>query len=492
MSDETDKQPDKQTPPAPAAGESTALSKLLGVLGFAVTLAAGFYGGRWISDTYDIKPVRWFNETFRGQAPELQEGERVRVELRGDEPSRGPADALVTIIEFSDFQCPYCAKAVPPLDEAMADDKDVRLIFKHYPLPMHSGAVPAARATWAAHQQGKFWEVHDWLFAHKGTVTGIADFARGIGIDVEKFDNDRASEASSKSVDSDHLAGGKAGAGGTPYFVVNGHGYSGVRSVGEWKSIIAHEKRAAEALVDQGTPRSEAYAALMKDAKDVLGDGAAVGGAPSKRKAAAGGPDPTIHYKIPLDDRPAKGPADALVTIVAFSDFQCPYCARVNPTIEALMERYGDLRVVFRQRPLSFHPMARPAAAAALAAYQQGKFWEMHDLLFAAQKALSPSTIRGHAETLGLDLIAFDAAVADPATEAWIAEDERLAGRMGANGTPAFFLNGRFLNGAQPLEAFAEVIDEELAAAKAMVDAGTPRAEVYEKIMATAADKVGK
>lgn len=494
MTDDTDPKPAaKEAAPEPA--KKSGSSTLIGVLGFAVTLALGFYGGRVISERYDINPLRWFNQTFRGEAPDLPGGERVRVVLRGDEPSRGPADALVTVIVFSDFQCPYCAKAVPPLDEAVADAKDdVRVIFKHYPLPMHPGAVPAARAAWAAHRQGKFWEVHDWLFEHKGNLTGIQDFVRGLGVDVEKFDNDRASEAATAALDSDYEAGGKAGAGGTPFFVVNGHTYSGARPAGNWRRILDYERDAAEEVLSAGTPRAAVYAALMKDAKDVFGDGGAVGAAPSKRAAQGprpGDPDPSVHYRVPIDERPTKGPADALVTIVAFSDFQCPFCAKVNPTIEALMGRYGgDLRVAFRQRPLSFHPMARPAAAGALAAHRQGKFWEMHDRLFAAQKSLSPASIRGIAEELGLDMQAYDAAIADPAIEAMIAEDEALAGQVGASGTPAFFVNGRFLSGAQPLENFAALIDEELAAAKALVAAGTPRAEVYAKVMADAAAEV--
>ena len=477
-----------QAPSAPPPKPSSAASTALGVLGFAATLAVGFLGGRWVTERYDINPVRWVRERFIDDT-QVEQGDRYKVELRGDEPQMGTSDALVTVIIFSDFQCPYCAKAAPPLKGAYeALEPDVRLIFKHYPLPGHQKALPAAKAAWAAHQQGKFWEMHDWLFDHKSSLDGVADAARKLGLDVDRFERDRVSDAAAAAIDSDHLSGGKAGATGTPYFMVNGRPYSGLRTEKQWRDILEFERKAAQALVDRGTARGEVYAALMKDAKAVRGDGAAVGGAPSKRpKGSDGGPDPDKRYRVTADGRPQKGPDDALVTIVEFSDFQCPFCRNVNDTLALVKQRYGDdVRVVFRQRPLNFHREARAAAKAALAAHRQGKFWEMHDKLFAEAKTLSPTSYGLFAEVLGLDLARFEADMQDPAIEAMIAEDEAMAGRFGANGTPAFFINGRFLSGAQPVEVFAAVIDEELAAARALVDGGAPRAEVFERTMAGA------
>jgi len=486
-----------KTPPAgDAPRKSGATGTLIGILGFAITLGGGFYGGRYISEKYDINPVRWFKQTFMGEPkPELPDGERIRVDLRGDEPQRGPDDALVTLIIFSDFQCPYCAKAVEPLDEAVDDfGDDVRVLFKHYPLPGHTKALPAARMSWAAHQQGKFWEVHDWLFEHKANFDGFDAFAEKLGLDVDKLKTDAASDAASDAVDSDHISGGKAGAAGTPYFVVNGHQYSGTRGAGQWRTIIRHEMRAAEELLDGGVARGEVYTALMKDALDVYGDGGAIGGAPSKRGTRRPGePAADVHYRVTADDRPQRGPSDALVTLVAFSDFQCPYCSKVNTTLETLTEVYGDdLRVVFRNRPLNFHSQARPAAKAALAAHKQGKFWQMHDALFAKQKQLKGTIFRELAEEIGLDLEQFDVDFVDPGLEQMIAEDEQLAASFGANGTPAFFINGRFLSGARPIDSFKATIDEEIADAKALMAAGTPRDQVFAEVMAKAATEVEK
>ncbi len=491
-------EPSAATSSAAGAAPAKGMSTLVGVLGFALTLAGGFYGGRWVSEKYDVNPVRWFKQTFMGEpAPKLPDGERIRVSLRGDEPQRGPDDALVTLIIFSDFQCPYCAKAVEPLDNAVDDfGDDVRVLFKHYPLPGHTKALPAAKMAWAAHQQGKFWEVHNWLFEHKAAFKGFDEFAAGLGLDVARLKTDADGPGAAEAIDSDHLAGGRAGAGGTPYFVVNGHRYSGTRGAGQWRTIIKHELAAAEALIDEGTAPADVYKALMKDGLDVYGDGTPIGGAPSKRGARRPGePAADVHYRVTADDRPAHGPADALVTIVAFSDFQCPFCQKVNVTLDALREGYGDdLRVVFRNRPLNFHAQARPAAKAALAAHKQGKFWEMHDRLFDQQKKLKGTLYRELAEELGLDLDRFDADFADAEGELdrMIREDELLASKFGANGTPAFFINGRYLSGARPITSFRATIDEEIADAKALISAGTPRDQVFSAIMEKAATEVEK
>ncbi len=469
------------TPPAPANKRSVA-SIALAVLGFAATLGVGFYAGQWIKETWS---------GYFGPAADLTDGVRFKADLRGDEPQMGPNDALITIVEWSDFQCPYCSRVPGPLKAAMADyDGDVRLIFKHYPLGGHAQAAPAARAAWAAQQQGKFWEMHDALFENQKKL-GDADFteyAKKLGLDLAKFDADRNSPAANQAVDSDHAAGNKAGLSGTPYFLVNGHNYSGALPAHQWKQVFEYELQAARALVDGGTPRAGLYAELMKDAKATRGGGGQ-GGSKARRP---GEPDPAKTYRVPVDGRPQHGPDDALVTIVEFSDFECPFCSRVNGSVDQVKKTYGDdVRVVFRQRPLSFHANARPAAKAALAAHRQGKFWEMHDKLFANQKALGKADLMKYAADIGLDTAMFELDLDSADSEQMIKDDEAVADRVGANGTPAFFINGRFINGAQSFEVFAGLVDEGKAAAQKLIDAGTPRAQVYEKLMETAEEKPG-
>lgn len=159
----------------------------------------------------------------------------------------------------------------------------------------------------------------------------------------------------------------------------------------------------------------------------------------------------------------AKGPKDAPVTIVEFSDFQCPYCARVGPALKRLEETYGDrLRIVFRNYPLPIHPNAPKAAEAALCAQDQGKFWEMHDKLFANQQKLQVADLKTTGAEIGLDPRAFAQCLDSGKHEAALRADAEQGTAYGVSGTPAFFINGRFVSGAQPYENFAQIVDDEL------------------------------
>jgi len=161
---------------------------------------------------------------------------------------------------------------------------------------------------------------------------------------------------------------------------------------------------------------------------------------------------------------PARGPENAPVQIVEFSDFQCPFCLRADPTVRQVLATYGDrVRLVYRHFPLPNHPNARPAAEAAVCAADQKKFWEFHDRLFADQGRLSTEDLKKRAAELGMDMAKFDACVDSRASKARVDADVKDGTEAGVNGTPAFFVNGRMLSGAQPYEAFKRLIDEELA-----------------------------
>ncbi len=457
--------PGASEPPSRGGAGSTAL----GVLGFVAALGVGFFAGKWI--TRPDTPV------------EIVEGDRVRVALRGDEPQRGPDDAWVTVIEFADFECPYCAKGAGPLGEALDDlGDDARLIFKHYPLPFHSRAMPAARAAYAAQQMGKFWELHDWLYERRGDVGDLRGHVASLGLDPDAFMKVMFSDEAATAIDDDMLAGGKAGVSGTPAYVVNGHLYRGAKSEEQWRAILEAERDAAKKT---GASRENVYATLMKDAKDQLGDGKPVGGkkpsanAPKRRPGEA---DASVRYKVPTAGRPALGADEPLVTVVVFSDFQCPFCKRLAPVVHDVVKNNPDVRVVFRQMPLPSHTQARQAAKAALAAHRQGKFWEMHDKLFAVQSALGQGTFRQLAQDLGLDMARFEKDLADPELDALIDQDMALAKQVGVVATPSSFVNGRYVRGAQTSTSLQSVIEQAREEAQALVDEGTPRAQVYDKL----------
>jgi protein-disulfide isomerase len=171
------------------------------------------------------------------------------------------------------------------------------------------------------------------------------------------------------------------------------------------------------------------------------------------------------RLKVADAGRPSRGPAHAPVEIIEFSDFQCPFCLRAHPTVAQVLSTYGDrVRFVYRHYPLPNHPNARPAAEAAACAGEQGKFWEYHDRLFDNQSKLGEADLKQHAAALALDTAKFDACVDTHKYKGDVDADVAAGEEAGVSGTPAFFINGRQLSGAQPFEAFKRVIDEELAA----------------------------
>ena len=164
----------------------------------------------------------------------------------------------------------------------------------------------------------------------------------------------------------------------------------------------------------------------------------------------------------------SRGPADAAVVIVEFSDYQCPYCRRVEPTLNEILARYpDDVRWEYRHFPLPSHSRAKPAAEAAVCAEAQGKFWQYHEKLFSQPGSLDAASLRKYAEEADLNLSQFEACQQAPDTRARVLADLRAGERAGARGTPSFFINGIFLNGARPVEAFEKLIQAELAKASA-------------------------
>lgn len=176
---------------------------------------------------------------------------------------------------------------------------------------------------------------------------------------------------------------------------------------------------------------------------------------------------PRYDLEIALDD-PVLGNPNAPVTLVEFSDFQCPFCARVRPTLKRLHEAYGDrVRIVWKDFPLtSIHPQAFKAAEAGQCAREQGKFWEYHDRLFDNQQALEPEFLKRYAADTGLDAAKFSACLETAKYAARVQAQMGVGNSLGVSSTPSVFINGRLLNGAQPYEAFSAIIDEELERAK--------------------------
>ena len=409
-------------------------------------------------------------------------------------PARGPRVAPVTVVVFSDFECPHCRRAVPILEELQERyPGEVRVVFRQFPLAMHPNALTAAAASLEAYAQGGeelFWRFHDRIFAMESLDRErVLHVAEQIGVDREQLNIALAEGTHTGAIAADIALGQAIGVSGTPSFFINGRPIEGALPVAELAAIVDEELQLAEALRARGVEDRDLYTVLTWNGRafpdmeaPAEPEGEIARRAPTEDDAAV------PIYRVPIIGRPPTwGPDDALVTIVMFSDFQCPFCSRVEPTLNELRRRYaGDLRIVWMNNPLPFHTNAGPAAQAALEAYRQRgdeAFWQFHDVLFENQRALTRADLEGYAQAAGLDLADFRAALDDDRHLPTIRAEQELTTSLGARGTPAFFINGRKLMGAQPLQRFVDVIELSLAEARRMVSAGVDPGDLYAAVI---------
>jgi protein-disulfide isomerase len=459
-------------------------------VGACVGVAVGFVvrglvGGGAAPPGTPLKPAA---AAARRDAPQQQAGaDPIYKVIVSAAPSKGDPDAKVTIVEFSDFQCPYCGRGWDLIRQVeKAYGEDVRIVFKNNPLPIHPEAPFAARAALAAGRQGKFWEMHDKLFQRNFEAVQsrqevhfpqnvVEQMATDIGLDLAQWKKDVNAPEWKDLIDSDQAQARTLGAYGTPYFYVNGALVRGAQPFETLRTTIdAAKKRADEALA-KGVSRKDLYDYLIKDGQL----------APPPQQQQNAPPPPPSARNVDPGSGPVMGPKNAKVTIVEFSDFQCPYCGRVEPTLKQIFDTYkGDVRLVWRNEPLSFHPNALPAAKAAMAAHKQGKFWAMHELMFAHQPELSEAKYEEWAKQIGLDVGRWKKDKESPEIKAQIDKDTAYAQEVGANGTPAFFINGKFISGAMPFETFKAIMDEQVQKAHDLLKKGVRPEKLYETIVA--------
>ncbi|MEW5987908.1 MAG: thioredoxin domain-containing protein [Chloroflexota bacterium] len=365
--------------------------------------------------------------------------------------SRGAAEAQVTIIEFSDYQCPYCqrhsAETLPQIISQMVDTGRVRYVFKDFPLDsIHPDARSAAVAAHCANEQEAYWEMHDLLFGRQSEWAGqgananevYKGFATELSLDPEAFASCLVSGRYDAVIQASVDEGRALGVSGTPTFFINGFPVSGARpmEVFDYAVGLAEEGKLADAYVQE---------------------------APAAEPTPNAGP-----VEVPIGDAYVMGDENAPVTIVEYTDFQCPYCQRhFLETYPQLMEQYvetGIVRYVFKDFPLTdLHPQALQAHEAARCARDQEAFVEMHDLLFANQSEWAgqedvATIFTGYATELGLDVATFTACFAGHKYEQAILATVAEGAGLGVTGTPSFFINGYLLPGAYPLSTFDQAI----------------------------------
>jgi protein-disulfide isomerase len=390
------------------------------------------------------------------QKPQQQQGAQEdesavwKVPVFDDDPVKGPKDALVTIVEWSDFQCPFCTRVEPTIKQVMDTYKnDVRVVWKDNALPFHKRAKPAANlARFAYKQKGDkgFWDAHEKLFANQSNLEddGLEKISGELGLPwaqvKQAIDSDKFGDKINASMD---LAS-EVNARGTPHFFVNGRRLSGAQPFEKFKALVDEELGKAKALVAKGTPRAKVYDEIMKNAK----------GPPPPEKKDVPPPGPNNAWK---------GGKNAKVVIQEFSDFQCPFCKRVEPTMDEILKEYGDkVKIVWRHLPLDFHqdaPLASEAAQEAFAQKGSDGFWAMHKKIFDNQQAIKRPDLEKYAQELGLDMAKFKQALDTHKHKAVIDADKQIATNAGVRGTPGFTINGYFLSGAQPINAFQKLIN---------------------------------
>lgn len=364
----------------------------------------------------------------------------------------GDPAAAVTLVEYTDYQCPYCARyALETLPQIMADMVEsgrVYYVVKDFPLDnIHPTARLASVAARCAGEQDAYGNMHDALFAQQQSWSGqgaaadqlFSSIAASLGLETDAFDACLSSGKYDSAIEANLQEGVQLGVRGTPAFFVDGFPISGAQPY----DLFAYAVELAEAgtLADAYTRPAEPTPAPTPSGPAVVNTNGAYG----------------------------IGDPDAPVTIVEFTDFQCPFCARhfqqTYPQIKANYIDKGLVYYVFKEFPLtSIHPQAALASEAARCAGSQGAYVEMHDTLFAQQQEWSgrsdaAALFAEYAATLGLEPTLFTTCLESHAQETAVYADLNEGVALGVNGTPAFFINGYFLNGAQPYSAFQEAIE---------------------------------
>jgi len=436
----------------------------------------------------------------------------------GESPVHGSADAAATVVLFTDFTNEAAVRTAAAIHEitsgSRVDSDSVRLVVKFVPGDGDAAREAAIASIYAAEHDRFFDGVFDALNGHDDLDSdAIRSIVTEAGLDAEGFDAALESDAYTAVLNADRNLGRSLGVRRAPGVAINGRTLSGgdleadrIREVllGEIASVEEAIERgdynASQTYAVRTRANAEPVAVARQERRRERGEArgqareAAAEPArerPSRPAAPAAPPSGDVErLRVPVLDSPTLGPDDALVTIVEFSDFHCPFCGRVVPTVHSLQEEYGDdIRIVFKQNPLPMHANAPLAARATMAAQEQGKFWELHDLFFENIRQQTRADMERMAGEVGLDMDQFRAYLDSDQGNDIIERDQALATAVGARGTPHFFITGRRLRGAQPLNAFQEIINEELALARQMIEDGTAREDIYDTLMEGAQER---
>ncbi len=376
---------------------------------------------------------------------------------------------------FSDFECPYCLKAIETIERLESEyPGEIHLVYKAFPIAGHPNALIAALVAHVAHDAGKFWEFQDLLYGgQRLNRERILDYAMQVGIPAPLVATEIEELTHATHLRADLRQGKRLDVTSTPVFFINGRRLRGAKPIEAFRMVIDQELALAQREEKRGLASASIYAHLTRFAYTEIVY-------PRQEQ----GLQEDLIYPVPVGDSPQQGPDDALITIIAFEDFQCPYCVRGHQVLQRLKERYGDkIRLISRQFPLPGHPLGALAARGSFYAQKHGKYWDFHARVYAAKAQFEVTGLQAIASQLGLDAEGFAAALSANDADARIMQDMELGRQLGIRGTPAYFVNGRPLVGARPLFDFRMLISEELQRAQQARAQGIAATDLYRHLV---------
>jgi protein-disulfide isomerase len=325
------------------------------------------------------------------------------------------------IVIFSDFQCPFCKQFSGPVRELMTKGVEgvkTNVTFKNFPLGFHPDAQLAAQAAMAAKEQGKFWEMHDLLFANQPAIkrNDVLAYAQKLGLDMNRFRKDLDSDRLKQLIAADQAEGTKLGVSGTPTFFINGKLHSGTTSFAELKQLIGGEQRTGWAMAE-------------------------------------------------ITDRMmSQGPEGAPITLEFYADLESPVSRPAMAVIQQVVDRYPtEIRLQFRNFPLSFHPQAPMAHEAAIDAAREGHFWDFANYILDHQESIREQDLISYAGQLGLDEAKFAETLRQRRYSARVDADLAGGAKRGIRGSPVIFVNERRIDGVPSLEQLTQYVEAALA-----------------------------
>ena len=357
------------------------------------------------------------------------------VNVAGKE-TRGDPKAKLTLIEFTDYECPFCGRhfreTAPKILKDYIETGKIRYVFSDLPLSIHPHALKAAEAALGAGEQGKYWEMHDLLFSNQQALDdpNLISYAGRLGLDVPAYQKVLTSGKYASQVNANAAEAARLGFTGAPSFAVgltqpNDAPVKITEVIIGAQPYVNFEKQFADALNPQ-TPSAPGQ------------------GPPDWRTmgttAAAVPQNPAIGKSISVEGKQFKGKKDAKLTLIQFSDYECSFCGQLaRETIPQVVRDYvdtGKLKFVFGDLALGAHPHAIKAAEASYCAAEQDRYWEMHDVLFSSQGALELSKLVTSANEIGLDMAKFQQCLNANRYAAQVEQSSAEAKRLGFDSTP--------------------------------------------------------